>query len=925
MKMDRRVFVSHLMSVASSVPFVNLGLLGGCVSRVADGSMPDGAHRIEGGIPEAAYVRPLGDVAKGYCPQLGDQQCRTGKPTPGLRDAGAGLAVPGLGLPVGGIGAGSFMINQCGTFGPWNMGGMPTENFWEQRTLSQAAFHIREEGGGRPGAAVRTLAVPHESIAPERRLGTVLPAWNTLEAGQGSYAVLFPFAWLTYEGLATKATMKVWSPIVSNEDERSSMPVAFFELDLSNPTSEPIDLTVMLTFPNAPAFASGSIRNGHYSKYAFDTGSGVAGVTLGSDAVENTPDAARSEWTIAAQVGKGQAVSYCTSWNADGDGSDIYAALAKGKATGPLPNGTLDGSASAGALALSLTLEPGQSQVARFALSWDFPQVWHRGEGGAEAVWMRRYTGFLGGKSTQTNDYIAGSYRGGQGFEIARRELARYSQSLADVEQWWRPIAENSAVPSWLRMSALNELYHMVFNGSFWESGLVRTTMPMSAEQGTLPRLGSAIPGTHLYFHTDSGGGGAITNEVDMDSAGYLGFAKLFRSMELGRVRPLLQMVHQNPIGIGRVIQQAFKGNGPYISQTASFQNMPATMAPVRGVPPKSSKDLGELFDPHGGDPFRDCPHKLIYRTYALIRFYNDDDLLRYGYTTMLKALEYAQFFRPEGSHLPTDPPSNNPPNTMDQAVVNGHGIYNCGLYLLSLQVMSVLTGRAARLGIAEATHSRQRTLESELVAAREEFERIFWNPQTGRYRYCDGSGGIGDRTGRIWNRFKPVPPPDSIWLESFAGQLVAMELGLPDIIDLDRARIHLHNTLDQFIRFRDPQGRLMGGPIILQPDFAIYPSSLKTTEINEVIPGVAWSAAAAAVRIGKRLGDRDIVEKALQLAEGCAIRIYGDPQSGLAFNSPESWFVDDVEVTRFPGYTRTRSIWSLYDAMSEIQIRQPH
>lgn len=923
--MDRRAFVSHLMSMASSVPFTNLGLLAGCASTATDGRIAKGLAPAAGRIPAAAYVRALGDVSTGYCPELGDHQCRTGEPVPGLRDAGAGLAVPGLGLPVGGIGAGSFMINQCGTFGPWNMGGMPTENYWEQRTLSQAAFHIREEYVGEPGSSVRTLAVPHDSIAPQRRLGTVLPAWTTLEPGQGSYAVLFPFAWLTYDGLMTKVTTKVWSPIVSNEDERSSMPVAFFEIDLSNPTAKPMALTVMLTFPNAPAFANGSVRSGHYSKYAFDPSNGIAGVTLGSDGAENTPDTAHSEWTIAAQLGPGQSVSHCTSWRADGDGSDIYAALAKGDPTAPLPNGSLDNSASAGALALSLKLEPGQSQVARFALSWDFPQVWHRGEGAAEAVWMRRYTQFLGGKSTETNNYVPGSYPGRQGFEIARRELARYLQSLADVEEWWKPIAENPAVPSWLRTAALNELYHMVFNGSFWEAGLVRTTMAMSREQGTLPRIGSAIPDTHIYFHTDSGGGGAITNEVDMDSAGYLGFAKLFRSLELGRVRPLLQMVRQNPIGIGRVIQQAFKGNGPYISQTASFQRMPATMPPVRGAPPTGSRDLGELFDPRGGDPFRDCPHKLIYRSYALIRFYKDDELLRYGYAPMLKALEYSQFFRPDGSHLPADPPSNNPPNTMDQAVVNGHGIYNCGLYLLSLQIMSALTVRAARLGIPEATSTRHRSLESELVAAREEFERIFWNPQTGRYRFCDGSGGIGDRTGRIWNRFKPVPPPDSIWLESFAGQLVAMELGLPDIIDLDRARTHLHNTLDQFIRFRDPQGRMMGGPIILQPDFSIYPSSLKTTEINEVIPGIAWSAAAAAVRIGKRLGDRAIVEKALQLAEGCAIRIYDDPESGLAFNSPESWFIDDVEVTRFPGYTRTRSIWSLYDAMSEIPVRPPH
>jgi uncharacterized protein (DUF608 family) len=875
--------------------------------------------------PEAAYVRTLGAVSDGYCNVFGDQQCRTGIPTPHLREAGAGLAVPGLGLPLGGVGAGSFMLNQCGTFGPWNMGGQPTVAYWEQRTLPQAAFHVREQVSGTATATIKTLAVPHENIAPQRKLGTVLPAWNTLKPGDGTYSVLFPFAWMTYNGFHSKISTKIWSPIVSNEDERTSMPVAFFDVEVSNPTEKIIKLSVMLTFPNAPAFATGSTRTGFYSRYDVDAASGIGGVTLGSDSPENTQDTEKSEWTIAAHPSAGQTLSYCTSWNGSGDGSDIYGPFSAVGTDGKLPNGQIDQSASAGAVAISVTLEPGQTQRIRFALSWDFPQVYHdSNDGKTRAVWMRRYTAFLGGKQTPANDYVQGSYPFKQGFNIARRELARYDASLAAVEEWWKPIAENREVPVWLRKASLNELYHVTFNGSFWESGLVSNSMPMSVAEGTFPRLGSTIPDTHIYFHTDGGGGGAETNEVDMDSSGYLCFTKLFRSMELGQIRPLLQMVRQNPIGIGRVIQQTFKSTGPYITQTASFQRMPATMPPIPGSPPAGTKDLGELFEPSGGDSFRDCPHKLIYRTYALIKFYDDNDLLVYGYAPMLKALQYSQIFRPEGSHLPTDPPSNNPPNTMDQAVVNGHGIYNCGLYLLSLQILSTITSKAARLGVREATLQIQSMLDRELVAAKKEFERIFWNPQTGRYRFCDGTGGIGDRTGKIWNRFKPVAAPDSVWLESFAGQLVAMELGLPDLINLEHARLHLNNTLDQFIRFRDRKGRLMGGPIILKPDFSIFPSSLKTTEINEVIPGIAFLAAAAAVRIGRKVGDKGIVEKALQLGEGCAIRIYDDENSGLAFNSPESWFVDDETVTRFPAYTRTRSVWSLYDAVSEIAVKRP-
>ena len=284
-------------------------------------------------------------------------------------------------------------------------GGQPTVEFWEQRTLTQAGFHVREEVMGGTGPTVKTLAVPHANVAPDRRLGTILPAWNTLNAGDGTYSVLFPFAWLTYERFQAKISTKIWSPIVANEDERSAMPVAFFDVLLTNPTDRVIKLSVMLTFPNASAFASGSTRRGLYSRFDRVAASGIGGVTLGSDSPDNTPDTVKSEWTIAAHPFDGQRLSFCTSWNGAGDGSDIYAACSAVKDDGRLPNGALDQSASAGAVAVSLTLEPGHTQTTRFALSWDFPQVYHDSEDAkSRAVWMRRYTAFLGARQTPTND-----------------------------------------------------------------------------------------------------------------------------------------------------------------------------------------------------------------------------------------------------------------------------------------------------------------------------------------------------------------------------------------------------------------------------------------------------------------------------------------------------------------------------------------
>jgi non-lysosomal glucosylceramidase len=102
------------------------------------------------------------------------------------------MSVPGLGIPLGGVGTGSFHYNLFGTFGPWNMGGSQSSKFWEMRTLPQAAFHIREEVEG-AAPTVKTLATRHDNIAPQRNFGGVLPAWNQLIPGDGTYAALYSF------------------------------------------------------------------------------------------------------------------------------------------------------------------------------------------------------------------------------------------------------------------------------------------------------------------------------------------------------------------------------------------------------------------------------------------------------------------------------------------------------------------------------------------------------------------------------------------------------------------------------------------------------------------------------------------------------------------------------------------------------------
>ena len=239
-------------------------------------------------LGDAAYQRPLGVIGSTPCSPHDWQRCAgdTSAPDTAPFALGNPMAQPGLGIPLGGLGAGSFMINQAGTFGPWNMGGSANSNY-EKRILPQAAIHIREQQPGRT-ATTKTLAVNTSEF------GSVLPAWSTLDAGSGTYSALYPFGRIDYDDPvpSTSVSTTFWTPIVAGDDESSSQPVAYFEVELTNETSKPTKVSTMFTFPNAPAHVGStvqntpssvpSVRTGYTSHETVDHRNKITGITLGA-------------------------------------------------------------------------------------------------------------------------------------------------------------------------------------------------------------------------------------------------------------------------------------------------------------------------------------------------------------------------------------------------------------------------------------------------------------------------------------------------------------------------------------------------------------------------------------------------------------------------------------------------------------------
>ncbi|MDR1602007.1 MAG: hypothetical protein LBS42_06215, partial [Tannerella sp.] len=371
------------------------------------------------------------------------------------------------GMPVGGIGTGSFMYNFCGSFGPFYM--KPV--VYEERFLRQAAFHVREEVNG------KTVAY---TLATE----DVLPSWNRLKTGDADYKALFPKATFDYNVFQSQISLLQFSPVIKDNYKETSYPVGMFLFKAKNTGQETAKLSFMFTFPNAQYIQVASdtlcgkdnlrpCRHGLFNVLVKDKSQ--TAIVMGATDPRNPVETQNTAWCIATS----SKATYVEMWDGESDGSAIWNDFAK---DGTLSNKKLceNSVTPSGALCVSVRLKPGEETVIPFAISWYFPLTGF-GEG---TVWKKRYTEYF----PENQESVAAA-------KITEEGLKSYTQWMKSVDEWTLPIAENPKCPDWLKAGALNELYYQTFGGSFWENGC------MNREKKYGNREGQHIAGVMEYIH----------------------------------------------------------------------------------------------------------------------------------------------------------------------------------------------------------------------------------------------------------------------------------------------------------------------------------------------------------------------------------------------------------------------------------------
>ena len=204
-------------------------------------------------------------------------------------------------------------------------------------------------------------------------------------------------------------------------------------------------------------------------------------------------------------------------------------------------------------------------------------------------------------------------------------------------------------------------------------------------------RLGWQVPGTHLYYMR-TGGGWSSASEANVQGHAILPMRELTFEAEKAWVRATSEQVMQNPFG--RVPDKFGSIAGtPFLSWGAS--NAPA--APKAG--------------------YFDTVARYLIRAFGTIRADKTDSSLREFYPAMLRAYNNDVAKRiPADKALPIEPILFGNNYDIRGIGENSHGVYNSGLYLLSLEIMIAATQEAKALGVAEAKAVNVAQLETKLA-----------------------------------------------------------------------------------------------------------------------------------------------------------------------------------------------------------------
>ena len=822
--------------------------------------------------PEASWSRPFG---------LGWEQPYTVRYASNLDDG------PNHGMPLGGFGAGCIGRAPDGSFNLWHLDG--GEHWFG--TLPDCQFALFENNGS--SSRAHALAVKPTADASRPEGGEPLPAWSWYPAsstdsnGQlrptGTYAARYPLSWTRYEGVFdAEVRCEAFSPILPGDYRRSSYPVAVFVWTLRNPTSAPLDLSLLLSWRNTTGWFTntdpsaevhfrddGSPEHNYVPAIGASRGqrnrwveqAGLKGVLLEGERSQPIGEG-QGQWCIGApdeatlqQTGVSHlSIQRCSRWNPAGDGSELWGPFAR---DGSIPDSNNDRASgdqdpASAALAVKLRLEPGASLEIPLVISWDLPVTAFAT--GTQS--LRRHTDFFGASGTAAA-------------AIAAEALAGWRDWRAQIEAWQRPVLERSDLPEPLRMALFNELYDLASGGSLWTAA---TPLDPVGRFGVLECL------DYAWYES-----------LDVRLYGSFALLQLWPELDKSVLRSFARAIpaaDPTPRPIGWYFTQ---GKG----RVEAARKLAGATPHDLGAPNERPWDASNYTAYQDCNLWKDLASDFVlqvWRTFKLAPSGEDLRFLADCWPAAVQALHYLKTFDANHDGLPDN--GGAPDQTFDDWPLKGVSAYCGALWIAALEA-ALAMAQQLQLAMGLDTSSEQRTFSGWLEQSRANFDPLLWN---GEFYNIDAESDT------------PVVMADQL-----CGDFYARLLGLPPVVADERARSSLRAVKEAcFERF---EGGKLGVANGLRRDGT--PLDPNGTHPLEVWTGINFGLAAYYRLMGE-------TSTAFAITGAVVEQVY---TGGLQFRTPEA--ITAAGTFRACHYLRAMAIWALWATHTDWQAipgaaRQP-